>query len=212
MPRSHVSASSYARLSRINQLLPAFAGDWAGGRLICIGHSTRNDDMPPGVLTPEEQAILEIRDTNLFDYADEFTEAILHGLPCGIWAFNRKLPWVESRQYLAIVEKTGELLEDSVLCNLSKRMYVRQETIDAHGKAGMEEFLLSRICWSSDSSVTMKYEGGIHRGVWAGDRFEITTMDRLKGGADGWKDVGEEMGKEMAMLWETEYGSDWWKV
>ncbi|KAG8988825.1 hypothetical protein FRB94_000382 [Tulasnella sp. JGI-2019a] len=93
-----------------------------------------------------------------------------------------------------------EPLEAAVLCNLSKREYVRQQAVEAHGCAGFGAFLLSRICWSSDSSVSMAYEGDIHRGIWAGDRFEITTIDALRGGETNWKDISDEMGKEMAAI------------
>lgn len=98
------------------------------------------------------------------------------------------------------------------LCNLSKREYVQSDTIGdfpSVKQLGYFEFLLSRICWSSDPSISMCYRGTIHRGVWAGDRFEITTIDRLEGGEAEWKDVGEEMTKEMAAIWESDYGEGW---
>ncbi|KAG9028826.1 hypothetical protein FRB95_006054 [Tulasnella sp. JGI-2019a] len=41
-------------LERIDQLLIAPIVHWAGHRLICIGDYSTNEDMPPGVLSPEE--------------------------------------------------------------------------------------------------------------------------------------------------------------
>ena len=47
----------------------------------------------------------------------------------------------------------------------------------------------------------------VHRGVWAGDRFEIMTVEKFKT-ADGqwpdkeeWKDVSKEVVKQMRALW-----------
>jgi len=40
--------------------------------------------------------------------------------------------------------------------------------------------VIARFCWSSDDSVAMAYQGRIHRGVWAGDRCDITSADALE--------------------------------
>ncbi|KAG8994348.1 hypothetical protein FRB94_012913 [Tulasnella sp. JGI-2019a] len=56
-------------LNNINQLLAPHAGILAGNRLICIGGRARNDDMLLGMLTPEEQAVFEAGDYNLYQYA-----------------------------------------------------------------------------------------------------------------------------------------------
>lgn len=98
-----------------------------------------------------------------------------------------------------------------MLCNLTKKEYVHKEEIIEHGKAGFGGFLLSRICWGS-GSISMQYGGGLNQGEWAGNRFEITTMDRISGGLRGWKDVGEEPGDVMAEIWESDQGPDWQTV
>jgi hypothetical protein len=51
----------------------------------------------------------------------------------------------------------------------------------------------------------------IYKGVWAGHRFDITTLARhveeTKGGE--WRDVSEEVARKIAVIWENEYGPDW---
>ena len=78
---------------------------------------------------------------------------------------------------------------------------------------GLGHVVLSRICWSPDRSVWIRYGGGIqvHRGVWAGDRFDITSADALEEkAANGqrveWKDVTEEVLEEMGQIWTRELG------
>jgi hypothetical protein len=62
-----------------------------------------------------------------------------------------------------------------ILHNILKRQYVRRGALlRMTCPADLSHVVLSRISWSSDDSVSMSYEGDIHRGVWAGDRFDIT--------------------------------------
>ena len=52
----------------------------------------------------------------------------------------------------------------------------------------------------------------MHRGAWAGPRFDITTLDRHKQGSKGcteWKDVSEEVANEVERIWSEEFGSNW---
>ncbi|KAL7265922.1 hypothetical protein RUND412_011548, partial [Rhizina undulata] len=77
---------------------------------------------------------------------------------------------------------------------------------------GFGHAVLSRISWSSNDSVAMPYDGGINRGVWARHRFDITTIEALEkdtAGETEWKDVGEEVAKELAAIWKSEYGDNW---
>lgn len=69
---------------------------------------------------------------------------------------------------------------------------------------------ITHLRWSSDPSISMCYDGGIWRGVWAGDRFDITTPDVLEKEDENeqqvaWKDVSDEVMKEMAAIWKSEY-------
>ncbi|KAJ7119851.1 hypothetical protein C8R44DRAFT_878237 [Mycena epipterygia] len=104
-----------------------------------------------------------------------------------------------------------------VLRNLSRRQYVRESVLRdlkarMPGKGtkdvGFGEVVLSRICCSSDGSVSMSYDGDIHRGVWAGDRFDIVSSEWIQGVDDeaGWADVSVEVLEEMEKIWRSEYG------
>ncbi len=113
-----------------------------------------------------------------------------------------------------------------ILCNLTKRVYFTADAVSEfsgespHGPffydmIGMGEVLLCQICWSSSSDTNMPYDGPLHRGKWAADRFEITTMDRLpdlkpiKGGEQGeWKDVSDMVVGDMAAVYRAEFGDD----
>jgi hypothetical protein len=106
---------------------------------------------------------------------------------------------------------------DWVLRNLTTKEFVRRSVV-AHGSngpftcggVGLGEVLLSRICWSSDPSAAMSCEG-IHRGIWAGHKFDITLMEAFEGEV-GWKDVSESMHDEITGIWQREYGDDWEKA
>jgi hypothetical protein len=57
----------------------------------------------------------------------------------------------------------------------------------------------------------------IHRGVWAGDRFDITSADALDekdedGRSVEWTDVTDEVLKEMYEIWLSEYGEGTFRI
>ncbi|KAI0083570.1 hypothetical protein BDY19DRAFT_910509 [Irpex rosettiformis] len=111
------------------------------------------------------------------------------------------------------------------LCNLSKGEYVRADAVAAltdsdgsnpffEGYINLGQALLSQICWLSDGSIAMCCGGDLHRSRWAGDRFEVTTMDKLSLNIT-WKDVSGEVTETLEMIWKSEYGTpskDWREV
>lgn len=106
-----------------------------------------------------------------------------------------------------------------ILRNLTTREHVRSEAIAIkpeyiHGPnidiLGFGEVVLSRICWSTDESCGMTTD--ISRGIWAGHRFDITTVDKHRkgcSGQDNWKDVSEEVASEIEKIWRDQFGDDW---
>ena len=108
--------------------------------------------------------------------------------------------------------------EDCVLCNLSTGEYIDiraveafnerlpiETAIDGYRDVTINQVILSKICWSSDYSCSMAVEDGLlNRGPWTGDRFEITTKDRIKEGLN-WKDVTAESLKLVEELWKREF-------
>jgi hypothetical protein len=177
---------------------------WAADRIICLGDY--HEDLPAGMLTTSEQEELENTGDEedgmeLYSFADDQYQYV-----DGIDGCNR-------------LEQNGQNL---VLRNLSKHEYVREEAIKVNsfdrggnsypiGEIGLGQVVLSRICWSTDDSCAMRYEEDIHRGVWAGNRFDITTIDQFKlvDGEQEWKDVSDEVAKEMTEIWVSEYGEKW---
>ncbi|KAF8205303.1 hypothetical protein K438DRAFT_1964379 [Mycena galopus ATCC 62051] len=213
---------------------------WAGGRIICVGDYLRNEDIPEGLLTPDEKEEFtgwdEEEDERYALYQYPFTDIsaprgrfnmhdfVLHSLvptqpDYQIWA----------KYYLsllALVDTEYRIpapTQPSVLRNLSRCVYVREAAliawrqgikIDVPREIGFGEIVLSRISWSSEGSVSMTWDGDIHRGVWAGDRFDIVNSDWLEGLGDddtaaaaAWTDVSDEVLKEMEGIWTSEYGS-----
>lgn len=97
--------------------------------------------------------------------------------------------------------------ENFVLRNLSKLEYVRGAALANCGKRWPNELnfgrvLLMRVSWSSDSSVAMiDPTKNMHRGPWAGDRFDVVKVenmhiipDHVAGVSDGpWRDVSEDL-------------------
>ncbi|KAH8101516.1 hypothetical protein BXZ70DRAFT_98821 [Cristinia sonorae] len=81
-------------------------------------------------------------------------------------------------------------------------------------KLGFAEIVAARFCWTyeehADATSGHAYTN-LHRGRWAGHRFEIATSDcrpRLKGTRE-WKDVSEEVMADMKRIWIEEFGDEW---
>ncbi len=121
-----------------------------------------------------------------------------------------------------VIEESHYFPQDEqwILRNLTTKEYIRGEAVALkpeyiHGPdidiLGFGDIIMSRICWSTSPSASMNYEGGITRGTWAGHCFDITTFARHSDETKGvsWKDVSEEVMREIACIWESEYGSDW---
>ncbi|KAK1252579.1 hypothetical protein MKX08_003766 [Trichoderma sp. CBMAI-0020] len=111
--------------------------------------------------------------------------------------------------------------EPWILRNLTSKQFVRAEAIALkpefiHGPdinvIGFGEVLLTRICWSSAPAVGIADPTNICRGVWAGHRFDITTLTRHQrdaGDGDDWVDVSDEVAGEIATIWRGNFGADW---
>lgn len=99
-----------------------------------------------------------------------------------------------------------------LLCNLTKRQYLRSEMFVGGGDV-VRDFgraLLSQICWSTDPSISMRWNGNIHRGRWAGDAFDVVRATEIAQdwgnhlATSGWKDVSSEVLQEMQLIWESD--------
>ncbi|KAF8322715.1 hypothetical protein DL93DRAFT_2151889 [Clavulina sp. PMI_390] len=106
--------------------------------------------------------------------------------------------WIEGPHPRSSLERQNTL----VLRNLSKRMFVRSDllTSDPSDRArSLGQGLLYYICWSE--CTPSGFEGRdpiVSEGPWAGDRFDIITLESLGGDClrltnDGWKDASQEV-------------------
>ncbi|KZP16693.1 hypothetical protein FIBSPDRAFT_865664 [Athelia psychrophila] len=199
-------------------------GAWNGDRIICVGGYVDEDDLPPGCLTDAEEEEVKAADLErrtLHSFASENYSAVRRG------------------DYSA-VRRGGHDLDPNTsyaLRNLTKHECVFETAACRYGLAlhghrrqvGFGEVLFARISWSSDPSVNMSYNDqfiekndteedrtkhkGIHRGVWAGDRFDIIPVNEMKllDGFAEWKDVSDEVAKEIDGIWTCEYGDEYTK-
>ncbi|KAJ7776787.1 hypothetical protein DFH07DRAFT_911667 [Mycena maculata] len=199
-----------------------------GDRIICVGDYLRNEDIPDNLLTPEEKVEFtspnpdDDGDFTLYSYPfdHEFPPQLRHDshseVPWFLLQHRRTNSPVSLRRQLSTPAPT----QLSVLRNLSRHQYVRESALIAWREGaqaeikgtenvGFGEIVFSRICLSSDPSVSMSYDGDIHRGVWAGDRFDLVSSETewLEGlGEDsGWTDVSDEVLKEVEAIWRSGY-------
>ncbi|PNP51173.1 hypothetical protein THARTR1_08235 [Trichoderma harzianum] len=110
-----------------------------------------------------------------------------------------------------------------ILRNLITKEFVRSEAIALkpefiHGPFidgfGFGQVIISRICWSTDPCTSINCELPIHRGVWAGHAFDVTTLatHRAETMETEWRDVSEEVANEIAIICASKYGPNWHKI
>ncbi|KAI0057635.1 hypothetical protein BV25DRAFT_1902584 [Artomyces pyxidatus] len=132
------------------------------------------------------------------------------------------LPTHERNSFRDMLQPNYSSPHPWALFNLSKHEYVRADAVAELGgykasdplsnrgeEIGLGAVLLGRVCWSSDPSISMWYDGGLHRGVWAGDRFKISPLVFKPGEEAQWKDVSEEAVAELEAIWKAEFGDSW---
>lgn len=203
---------------------------WAGDRIICVGDYLRRDDLPDDVLSPEEVDEFTGLDEDGEYYYTLYTypfDPIAHPrtdftLSEVLSSTMDRLVWLPEchvfRSLVDIKYMAPKPTQPAVLRNVSRLQYIResalvtwkaraQTEIKETKDVGFGQIVLSRICFSTDSTVAMAYEGDIHRGVWAGDRFDIVGSEWLEGleGAVGWTDVSDEVLAEVEAIWRSEY-------
>jgi hypothetical protein len=166
---------------------------WAGKRIICIGDYAR--DYPESFLTQQERD--EISEENMYHYVCDFFEKPV--IYAQMWAYNykRTYNYVKNSNLDAnILEKLTHNIKpiyaknsEYILRNLSTKEYVCANKIPKPAMFGLGHILIIQTCWSSDPSISMNYNDDITRGPWAGNRFDITTIENID---INWKDVSRE--------------------
>lgn len=123
--------------------------------------------------------------------------------------------------YNKLIDVDERVFKDpDVLWNLTKKVFYRREValkiFEGHQRRRpLDEFDLMgmilhlQICWSTFDDTTIAY-AGLHRGKWAGDRFEFTGKEVLElRSAEEWKDVSEEAVGLFVQVYEAEHGESW---
>jgi hypothetical protein len=143
--------------------------------------------------------LLLVSKLNLRDFASEECEKI----KSDVWfppLFGKMVGSKQYKQYCQMPESIRSQVCDAlnpelslfypedqpwILRNLTMQEYVRSQVIGLkpeyiHGPnidfLGFGEVIFSRVYWSTSPSVAMPYEGGIHRGVWAGEGLSGTGV------------------------------------
>lgn len=141
--------------------------------------------------------------------------------------FRRRLPYDDSywvyHEFISKLTSSERVFRaPDVLWNLSQKAYVRREVAlkvfegiklrDGSVCAVMGNILHLLICWSTYDATNIPFEG-LHRGEWAGDRFEFTDASvlrlRLQQEGDEWKDVSDEVIKKFVDVFKAEFGENW---
>ena len=141
--------------------------------------------------------------------------------------------WLEGQDLKMFNLVTAQMFpahrKDWVLLNLSKMQYVTASAMATlsqrpddvqpwlpYCRADLGHALLARICWSSEDCTGLdRNPTRIDRGPWAGDRFCITTLDRLakpKEGEAQWKDVSRAVVRDVKKIFQAIYGDQADKV
>ncbi|KAJ7342861.1 hypothetical protein DFH08DRAFT_962891 [Mycena albidolilacea] len=215
-------------------LITAARFSWAGGRIICAGHYLRNYDMLDHFLSPEKKAEFTLFGDEdglddrgrprytLYSYpwherGGSFSIEGVFGYYCTIF---KRLGDCLHEVFESLVDmeyEPPEPVQLAILRNLSRHQYVREsapirwreaaqaelkETMDV----GLGEVVLSRICFSTDGSVAMVYDGDIHRGVWTGDRLDIVAESEFSDDDRSvWMDVSDKVLKEVDAMRRLRY-------
>ncbi|EXU96961.1 hypothetical protein X797_009878 [Metarhizium robertsii] len=189
---------------RLHDYYMSLWGKWAGENIVYVGEYTQPGD--------EQKMELCIRDASIRLY-----EACKNRDKSHDPAF--KLAYSE-----IVCEDSTYFPENEswILRNLTTKEFIRSEAIAIkpeyiHGPfieyLGFHEVIVSRASWSTFSPTAMADPTEITRGVWAGHRFDITTLARhnLDPQATEWRDVSEEVAKEIASIWRDNHGPNWRK-
>ncbi|KAJ9305839.1 hypothetical protein DTO217A2_4582 [Paecilomyces variotii] len=213
----------------INAAYMSLLGQWAGKRLMCIGDYLEVGD-EPSWFSDEDKRLLYPKNANGGDISTTYSVKLFSGLVYQMRnhlermndpLLAKKEQWVNRLREIICPPLKTFYPENQpwVLRNLTTKEFVHAEAIalkkeHIHGPdidfRGFGELVVSRICWSSDPSVSMKNTTRIHRGKWTGHRFDITTLARheLDMKKDTWKDVSEEAKKELHMIWYSEFSHE----
>ncbi|KAL7917624.1 hypothetical protein ACQKWADRAFT_325476 [Trichoderma austrokoningii] len=204
-----------------NDFPPALVADQGLLRTLCRRTLLSGREPPPGREPP-----------NLFN-AVRRAPATVTREPCVMYEVGRLRAYLVARQWCTSADFNSLGLhfrsrrefypvdEPWILRNLTTKEFVRAEAVAlrpqfVHGPdidvVGFGQVLVSRICWSSAPAAGFQDPTNVSRGVWAGHRFDITTLARHRRETrdrPAWDDVSDEVMEDIATIWECNYGAGW---
>ena len=173
------------------------AVSWAGDRIIYIGDGIEAP-YPLGMLSDIEEKETEEKtpygNQELWEVAEKYTSP------------------KDVKPYLKVIDYN--IPTSWVLRNLSKHTYVCDEAVALHSDFingtwikyfGFGQIVLSFINWSADDSRASVCSADVTKGVWAGDRFDMVSIDTLLRSKEQWRDVSESAVKTAKSYFEAEY-------
>ncbi|KAK2807262.1 hypothetical protein FQN50_005549 [Emmonsiellopsis sp. PD_5] len=217
----------------------SYLGPWAGTPVISVGDESDVDGKyPDGLLSPEDlEELAEGLDVeesedgmpeehaqkpvNLYDLADARYTSIIavtssRGFPLDLFglALDLKYKHPSPADILRMANPNRSSFypcsEEWVLRNLTTHEFVRPSAIALdekyiHGPfiegLGYGEVIFSKICWSVPGE-------SLHQGAWAGHALDIVPATYLDDKTP-WKDVSDDVAREIADIWRSEYGENW---
>ncbi|KAI1745807.1 hypothetical protein F4680DRAFT_455811 [Xylaria scruposa] len=225
-------------LRHLDDYYMSFLGTWSGNSIVCVGDDVKPDDCPAGLFSAEELDTVRLpwhcryktpftlshyakKVSKVEDLNDPTTDAraLLRGCKS---RGTGKDPTFAARGQRIIPEASTYFPQDQpwILRNLTTKEFVRPEPIAIkpeyiHGAdiwvVGFGEVVMLRTCWSSGpADVRINNTIGPPRGVWAGHRFDITTLAEHEAGIDSaeWTDVSDEVAREISEAWRHEFRVD----
>ncbi|KAH9902707.1 hypothetical protein C8Q73DRAFT_785355 [Cubamyces lactineus] len=211
--------------------------EWARCRIGCLGDRTDYEKVPDKLISPamkdEIRATLEKNGPRYYHepfqvFRFGFATAQLHrgATQQQAWALSLlKLPEADRRLFIAAIGAIYPPRNDWVLCNISKRQFVRADALAAlnrkpddqqpllkHCLIDLGTALMMRIFWTSAHDDPNGVEAFIaSKGSWVGDRHIITTIERAPyiEGDSRWEDVTDEVVADITTAFRMQYGDKW---
>ncbi|KID72131.1 uncharacterized protein G6M90_00g028250 [Metarhizium brunneum] len=219
---------------RLHDYYMSLWGKWADENIVYVGEYTQPGDVPPGLFSEEEIDEQISKSIPLYDIGNksgskEQKIELIQDASIRLYEACKKRDKSHdpafNLAYSEIVCEDSTYFPENeswILRNLTIKEFIRSEAIAIkpeyiHGPfieyLGFHEVIVSRASWSTFSPTVMADPTEITRGVWAGHRFDITTLARhnLDPQATEWRDVSEEVAKETASIWRDNHGPNWRK-
>ncbi|OJD20318.1 hypothetical protein ACJ73_08348 [Blastomyces percursus] len=180
------------------------AGSLGRNTVVCIGDETSADEdaYPQGLLDEDDGDELKegLTAAEWEDGENEEEEESVFSGPATLYDLAR------SRYQLPSLAQSDNPGVRYLQPHSLKSEYVSGPFIRG---IGFGEVILSRICWSTSGFISMENKHTTSIGRWAGHRLDIVPLDVLSNEDNSWKDIGDEVGKEIAEIWEANLGENW---